>query len=147
MTNNSEIGSEWKKWDLHVHTPKTFLNNQFNTVEVDGFIKKILESNLSVIGLTNYFRFEGAELTEIKPALENKGIVVFPNVEFRIKPENKENEDMHIHLIFSNEIKDMENTIKNFLARVKTFDDKYCSELTPEHIKKQVCHLIPYITL
>ena len=26
---NSVYGSEWRKWDFHVHTPYSVLNNQF----------------------------------------------------------------------------------------------------------------------
>lgn len=28
-------GSEWRKWDLHIHTPASALNNQFNGTDID----------------------------------------------------------------------------------------------------------------
>ena len=28
-------GSEWRKWDLHVHTPASALNNQFEGTNED----------------------------------------------------------------------------------------------------------------
>lgn len=38
-------GSEYKKWDLHIHSPFTILNNNFEKIEdgspdIDKFIKK-----------------------------------------------------------------------------------------------------------
>ena len=27
MATNFNRGSEWRKWDLHVHTPKSIVNN------------------------------------------------------------------------------------------------------------------------
>ena len=29
MVNNNTRGSEWNKWDLHIHTPFTGKNDQF----------------------------------------------------------------------------------------------------------------------
>ena len=130
---NSPRGSEWRKWDLHIHSPKVFLNNQFSGVSIDDFISKICESEIAAVGLTNYFRFDDSELGEIKTKLTTKGIVVFPNIEFRTQPPNKENEEMHIHVLFSNEVST--EKIKNFLGRLKTVDEKYCKDLTTEEIK------------
>lgn len=57
MNNNTYIkGSEWGIWDLHIHSPATFLNNQF-TNDWDNWCNKLIEKNIKVIGLTNYFRF------------------------------------------------------------------------------------------
>lgn len=125
-------GSEWYKWDLHVHSPKVFLNNQFGSTSIDDFVDKISESEIVAVGLTNYFRFDGAELTEIRNKLTQKGIVVFPNIEFRMQPPNKENEEMHIHVLFSDNIENKK--IENFLGRLKTVDKKYCQDLTEQEI-------------
>ena len=79
-------GSEWQKWDLHMHSPKVFLNNQFDSSSVDNFMGKICESGIVAVGLTNYFRFDDSELKEIKNKLTEKNIVVFPNLEFKTQP-------------------------------------------------------------
>ncbi len=126
-------GSEWRKWDLHVHSPKVFLNNQFGTISVDDFVNKINESEIVAIGLTNYFRFDDTELGEIKDKLTKKGIVVFPNIEFRTQPPNKENEEMHIHVLFSDNVSVQK--ITSFLGRLKTVDVKYCKDLTQQEIE------------
>jgi len=130
---NSPRGSIWRKWDLHIHSPKTFLNKQFNGVSADDFVNKVSESEIVAVGLTNYFRFDGSELEDIKRKFVAKGIVVFPNIEFRTQPPNKENQEMHIHVLFSDEVSI--NKIENFLGRLKTVDGKYCKDLTADEIK------------
>ena len=133
MENNQNKGSIWQKWDLHTHSPKVFLNNQFGNVSVDDFVNKISESEIVAVGLTNYFRFDDSEFGEIKNKLIEKDIVVFPSIEFRTQPPNKENEEMHVHVLFSNEVSIQK--ITNFLGRLKTVDGKYCKDLTVEDIK------------
>ena len=46
-------GSEWRKWDLHVHTKDTAKNDQFSSVDFNSFcvtfFKKALENNVEAI--------------------------------------------------------------------------------------------------
>lgn len=126
-------GSEWRKWDLHLHSPKTFLANQYGNCSIDDFVKKVVESGVEAVGLTNYFRFDSNELGTIKKKLNTEGITVFPNLEIRTQPKNKENEEMHVHLIFSDQIS--EDKIQGFLGRLKTIDDKYCKDLSQTDIE------------
>lgn len=126
-------GSEWRKWDLHIHTPKTFLANEYTGCSIDDFVNELVAKSIAAVGLTNYFRFADEELDEIKTKLQAKGITVFPNLEFRTQPQNKENEEMHIHIIFSDTLS--KSSIEGFLGRLKTVDDKYCKDLTLDEIK------------
>ena len=58
-------GSEWGKWDLHVHTPYSTLNNEFGNPEtqfeiyVRKMLKKAIEKKIKVVGLTDYYLIEG----------------------------------------------------------------------------------------
>lgn len=142
MRNNLYLrGSEWRKWDLHLHSPKTFLNNNFDGCSVNDFVKVVVNSGIKVVGLTNYFHFDD-EFENVRQQLTDKGIVVFPNLEFRTQPQNKDKEEMHIHMIFSE--KTPLSKIDGFLGRLKTVDDKYCKDLTVSEIKTTV---ISYDTL
>ncbi len=47
-------GSEWKKWDLHLHSFFTSLNNQFTGITEDQYIDKIVAGDIKVVDLTNY---------------------------------------------------------------------------------------------
>ena len=51
---NYPRGSEWRRWDLHIHTPETLLNNQYEGNDWKQFIKKINESSVDVIVITDY---------------------------------------------------------------------------------------------
>ena len=134
MTNkNNNRGSEWRKWDLHIHSPKCFLNNRFGESSIDDFVAKICQSEIVAVGLTNYFRFSDSDLGEVKDKLTQKGVAVFPNLEFRIQQKNKDNEEIHIHILFSNEVS--KDRITNFLTRLKTIDGKCCKDLKKEDIK------------
>jgi predicted metal-dependent phosphoesterase TrpH len=55
-------GSEWRRWDLHVHTPFSAMNNGFGQ-EFEPYAKTVFEKAVSrqiaVIGVTDYFTIEG----------------------------------------------------------------------------------------
>ncbi|EMH03325.1 hypothetical protein HMPREF1408_01730 [Helicobacter pylori GAM245Ai] len=80
-------GSSWHKWDLHVHTPYTYLNKAYQCCE-EEFIQKLCDSQIDCIGLTNYFKFNEKEF-ELKEKIEKKGIKVFYNLEVRLDYQNK----------------------------------------------------------
>lgn len=96
---NINRGSEWRKWDLHLHSPYTFLNKYKSTD--DEFINKIINEQISCIGLTNYFKFDDNEFA-LKEMLERKDITVFLNLELRLDYQNKEDDCLDLHVIFSN---------------------------------------------
>lgn len=55
-------GSEWRRWDLHVHTPDSVLESQFKS-DWDGYLD-VIESKgdqVSVIGVTDYYTISGYE--------------------------------------------------------------------------------------
>ncbi len=56
------IGSEWKKWDLHIHTPNTKLSDNFKSTDGtdlwDKFCESLENSDIEVIGITDYFSAE-----------------------------------------------------------------------------------------
>ena len=48
---NYEVGSMWRKWDLHVHTPESILNNQFGSdwdVYFYSLVTKAIKDNIYV---------------------------------------------------------------------------------------------------
>lgn len=134
-----KAGSKWRKWDLHVHTPQTKLNDQFSAgagSDVwDLYCEKINNSDVSVFGITDYFSVENYStfISKFKakyPASEKR---FFPNVEFRIDSKNKDNDHIQIHVIFSNEQTTLDK-LANFFTRLElvSTDDavltrKYCT--------------------
>ncbi|WQW29115.1 ATPase [Helicobacter pylori] len=108
-------GSSWHKWDLHVHTPYTHLNKSYQCSEED-FIQKLCDSKIDCIGLTNYFKFNEKEF-ELKEKIEERGIKVFYNLEVRLDYQNKEDQCLDFHIIFSDEVSS--DGIKKFLLNMK----------------------------
>lgn len=106
-------GSEWRKWDLHIHTPETKKNDQFTGATPEdkwnNYINSINSSPeiISVIGITdyfsidNYFKFKHA-------ALDGKFTrpfdLILPNIELRIHPVTSSSTPINIHCIFNPEI-------------------------------------------
>ncbi|ADO02698.1 ATPase [Helicobacter pylori SJM180] len=104
-------GSSWHKWDLHVHTLYTHLNKAYQCSEED-FIQKLCDSEIDCIGLTNYFKFNEKEF-ELKEKIEKESIKVFYNLEVRLDYQNKEDQCLDFHIIFSDKVTQQE--IDNFL--------------------------------
>ncbi|MGB9763520.1 MAG: TrlF family AAA-like ATPase [Minisyncoccia bacterium] len=161
---NYPKGSEWRKWDLHIHTPYTKLNNRYGTGDDvwDTFCKKIEESDVSVFGITDYFSIENyfIFIDKFKKIFSDSKKVFFPNVEFRIDSKNSENEHIQIHVLFSNEIE--KARLEEFFTRLRLVStdnihltNKYCTRndlesigydkamVTLENLKEQLKSDIP----
>lgn len=143
MMNTINRGSEWRKWDLHIHSPFTWVNNTFphdasgqvGDSELDEFIDKIVDSGLSVIGLTNYFKFDNRDF-RLKEKLSNRGIQTFLNLEVRLANINKSDEMIDYHIIFNPKLDD--SLIENLLGSLKAklgSTEKAFNQLTNDEIK------------
>lgn len=134
-------GSQFRKWDLHLHSCFSWLNNQYlcdDTGKKDEkqFIEKIESSELSAIGLTNYFSFKDEDF-ELKKKLEERGIITFLNLEIRLSNINKTDELFDYHIIFDNTLD--EKIIKNLLGELKAnigANEKSFNLLTKEEIEE-----------
>lgn len=112
------IGSVWNKWDLHIHSPLTHLNNQFNDLSVETFIGALSAKNITLVGVTNYFFFSTDELEIIRTeiAAKNANITVLGNVEFRISQPNKDGDWINVHAIFAEHVST--NEINSALSKM-----------------------------
>ena len=128
------IGSIWSKWDLHIHSPYTHQANGYGASTIDEFVDKIISSELSLTGITNYFFFKDNELDEIREKFQEKGVehTVLGNLEFRIDQQNKDGEWINVHCIFSENITTQQiNSILSTLPISNTTSDSkhiYCSQ-------------------
>lgn len=111
-------GSEWRRWDLHVHTKGTNKNDCYTCVSMDEYckllFKKAIEKEIYAIGVTDYFSI--ARYKDVKTYQDNistnpdfsniekdfiKGILLLPNVELRILPVTDKGKLVNIHCIFN----------------------------------------------
>lgn len=108
-------GSEWRKWDLHVHTPESVLYNQFTNW--DQYIAKLKSiEDVAVLGITDYFSIEGYKkvLEYRKQGKVSNFDLILPNIEIRVLPVTASETPINLHLIFSNllEICELEDFLK-----------------------------------
>jgi len=94
-------GSEWRKWDLHLHAPGTKQNDQFNTtndVDVwDVYCQKLHDSDVEAFGIADYFSTNGylTSREKYKARYPDSLKVFFPNIELRTNDVvNKEQEEV-----------------------------------------------------
>ena len=155
MSNSIKFprGSEWRKWDLHVHTPESVLNNQFGN-DWDKYVKelftKAIEKNIHAIGITDYFTIEGykklkngylendAKLRELqfssKEISRIKNILILPNIEFRLTTLVYGNK-INFHVIFSNDV-EISHIETHFLHNLKfVYDAEPQNEDYEERLK------------
>ena len=101
-------GSEWRIWDLHIHTPGTAKNDQYGNDEAvwEAYIAKLEENtDVAVLGITDYFSIENYLFLKQKQADGRlQGKTILPNVELRITPVTKQETPINIHVIFNPEL-------------------------------------------
>jgi ABC-type lipoprotein export system ATPase subunit len=107
-------GSEWRKWDLHVHTPlsiyQKFGNNDEETWEKYISDLENLSNDFAVVGINDYLFLDG--YAKLKKEQENNfrlsNLKLLPVVEFRIEKFAGINFEklkrINLHVIFSDEI-------------------------------------------
>lgn len=96
-------GSEWRKWDLHIHTPGTAKNDHYgNSDEVwERYIDALEKSDVTVFGITDYFSISNyIKVKEYQKQNRLKGKFLLPNVEMRIYPVTDKSKLINIHAIF-----------------------------------------------
>ena len=146
--SNFEMGSVWRKWDLHVHTPKTKLDNQYKAPDGvdlwDYFCEKIEKSDVDVFGITDYFSVENyfTFIEKFKAKYPESRKVFFPNIEYRIDSKNSKGEHIQFHVVFSNE-EPILKRLKDFLTRLKlvsTDNDKLTNRYCKDDDLKEISH-------
>lgn len=96
-------GSEWRKWDLHIHTPGTAKNDHYgNSDEVwERYIDALEKSDVTVFGITDYFSMDNYyKVLQFQAEGRLDGKTLLPNIEMRITPVTKSGTAINIHAIF-----------------------------------------------
>ena len=104
-------GSEWRKWDLHVHTPASLCSEYGgdNDEIWEQFIQRIenLPSDIKVLGINDYLFLDGYEkvLKYKKDGRIPNIELLLPVIEFRLKEfvGSKELGRINYHIIFADE--------------------------------------------
>ncbi|QOF85547.1 MULTISPECIES: TrlF family AAA-like ATPase [unclassified Pseudomonas] len=145
MNKTYPKGSEWRKWDLHVHTPASVLRSEFGQ-DWDRYVTELftraIAAGVSAIGVTDYYLPEGykilrrdyldnpekmKELFDAETLLAINEIKIFPNIEFRInklvigkEADLSWNRKVNYHVLLSDEIP-VEKIESDFISQIQIF--------------------------
>ena len=104
IINPFESGSQWRRWNPHIHAPGTLLNDQFKA-DWDGYLKAINDADPTVeaLGITDYLCLEGYKAVFEQHRAGNlpKVRFLFPNVELRLSIETEKRKGVNLHLLFN----------------------------------------------
>ncbi len=120
MSGKYPRGSEWRKWDLHIHTPESFHWNggkRFSAMsegEVDQELKNILEKinerDVSTFAIVDYWTFDGyiriRKFIDENPQELDEGKLILPGMEVRI--EAPVDYRLNMQVVLSNELSDQD---------------------------------------
>lgn len=95
-------GSEWRRWDLHIHTPGTKKADAYKGDGIDDKWEKFYKSitdyigdgsdplhRIAVIGITDYLSIDNYLKVVSDNRLPSTVDLVLPNVELRLLPSSK----------------------------------------------------------
>lgn len=96
-------GSEWRKWDLHIHSDASD-----GKMTCEQIVTKAIENKIDVIALTDHHTFKNID--RIKSVAKNKNISIISGIEFRTEYGNK---SVHILALFPEESNGITLNTKN----------------------------------
>ena len=116
-------GSEWRRWEPHIHAPGTVLNNQFGGSDPWGTYLtaiEVLTPKIEAIGVTDYYVTDTYEEVLRQKATGRLSDVqlIFPNVEVRLDVAAKTG-FVNLHLLVSPEDPDHIDELKRILKRLQ----------------------------
>lgn len=76
-----EKGSQWRKWDLHFHTPTSYDYGD-KSVTNQEIIDTLSENEISVVAITDHHIIDIKRITELQELGKEKNITVLPGIEF-----------------------------------------------------------------
>lgn len=93
-----ERGSEWRRWDLHLHTASSY-DYEYKAEDCDEILsQKLKENNIAAVAITDHFVIDKNRINHLRELAPD--IVFFPGVELRT---DKGDTNIHVILIFSDQ--------------------------------------------
>jgi AAA domain, putative AbiEii toxin, Type IV TA system len=125
-------GSEWRRWEPHIHGPTTILNNQYGGPNKWEDYLSALEAatpTIEAIAVTDYYvtdTYEHVLREKAKGRLPSVELI-FPNIELRLDVATAKGSFVNMHLFVSPEDDDHVAQLQRFLARLqfRAFSDRF----------------------
>jgi len=116
-------GSEWRRWEPHIHTPGTVLNNQFGAGDPwVNYLARLeqLTPKIEAIAVTDYYITDNYEevLRQHSAGRLPEVQLIFPNVEVRLDVAARSG-FVNLHLLVSPEDPDHLTELRRILTRLQ----------------------------
>src|SRR3546814_1721334 len=127
-------GSEWHRWEPHIHAPGTILNDQFGSGDPWDTYLTTLETTspkIEAIAVTDYYVTDTYEEVQRRKANGRLSDVqlVFPNIEIRLDVAARSG-FVNLHLLVSPEASDHLDQMRRILTRLQfNRSEEHTSEL------------------
>lgn len=117
-------GSIWHRWEPHIHTPGTILNDQYSGDDPwDDFLTRIERASpkIKALGITDYYSIENYErVIKEKAAGRLSDIdLIFPNIELRLLIGTAKDTAINSHLLISPDDPEHVEETKRFLQNLE----------------------------
>src|ERR1035437_2461517 len=130
MLSKCDRGSEWYRWDFHVHTPASY-SSQYPD-NWDLYIKELIlairKHNISAFATADYFTIAGYSqmlnyydkaTNTLSVDGESIEVYIVPGVELRLNIFNNSNESINFHILFDPENCGIDFIEENYLEKLK----------------------------
>jgi AAA domain, putative AbiEii toxin, Type IV TA system len=131
MSASINRGSEWHRWEPHIHAPGTVLADRYQKDSWSSYLDTLeaVSPALRVIGVTDYCitrSYERVKAEKDKGRLKQCDLL-FPNIELRLNTGTVKGNFVNIHLLASPETPDHIAELNRFLGRLhfEAFDDRF----------------------
>lgn len=94
-----ERGSEWRRWNLHLHTASSYDYDYKGEDSNEVLAEKLKENSIAAVAITDHFVIDKDRIQNLRSLVPE--IVFFPGVELRT---DKGDTNIHVILIFSDKI-------------------------------------------
>ena len=132
-------GSQWKRWEPHIHAPGTVLNNQFKADSWEEYLTALetLTPRLEALAVADYYITDTYEkVLRSKESGRLKDVqLIFPNVELRLDVATKSG-FVNIHLLVSPEDSDHIDQLRRILTRLQFQAYGDCFDCTASELIK-----------
>ena len=131
-------GSEWRRWDFHLHTPFTKKNDLYSGngdekwaqfyADVISYIGdgSDQQRKIAAVGITDYFSIENYKKIKADGILDKYIDFIFPNIELRCLP-LKDGVMMNVHLLINPSFVDKVDTVVLSNLKYKFSTGEYCA--------------------
>ncbi len=76
------FGSEWRKWDLHLHTPRSDCY-QNKAITDDQIIEALSAKEICAAAITDHHFIDIGRIASLQKTAAGKGICIIPGIELR----------------------------------------------------------------